>query len=101
MCFRYTTKRSRDGRTRTDGPVVPGHVGCRSPTSYLSVRTVGFEPTISWPPARRDTRLCHALQCCMTRVGFEPNLASLKDWQPHQKSNGPCARTLSVSGNTV
>ena len=26
----------------------------------------------------------------MTRVGFEPNLASLKDWQPHQKSNGPC-----------
>ena len=22
--------------------------------------------------------------------GFEPNLASLKDWQPHQKSNGPC-----------
>jgi hypothetical protein len=25
----------------------------------------------------------------MTRVGFEPNLASLKDWQPHQKSNGP------------
>ncbi len=23
-------------------------------------------------------------------MGFEPNLASLKDWQPHQKSNGPC-----------
>src|SRR6187399_2954997 len=30
----------------------------------------------------------------LTRVGFEPNLSSLKDWQPHQKSNGPCcART--------
>ena len=28
------------------------------------------------------------------KVGFEPNLASLKGWQPHQKSNGPCcART--------
>lgn len=24
-----------------------------------------------------------------TRVGFEPNLASVKDWRPHQKSNGP------------
>jgi hypothetical protein len=34
----------------------------------------------------------------VTRVGFEPNLASLKDWQPHQKSNGPCARTVPVSG---
>jgi hypothetical protein len=31
---------------------------------------------------------------------FEPNLASLKGWQPHQKSNGPYARTLSVSVNT-
>ena len=30
----------------------------------------------------------------MTRVGFEPDLTSLKGWQPHQKSNGPCcART--------
>ena len=34
--------------------------------------------------------LCRHL---MTRVGFEPNLASLKDWQPHQKSNGPCVWT--------
>ena len=25
----------------------------------------------------------------MTRVGFEPNLASVKGWRPHQKSNGP------------
>ena len=32
-CFRYTTKRSRDGRTRTDDSVRPKHVGCRSPTS--------------------------------------------------------------------
>ena len=32
--------------------------------------------------------------CLLTRVGFEPNLSSLKGWQPHQKSNGPCcART--------
>ena len=30
----------------------------------------------------------------LTRLGFEPNLSSLKGWQPHQKSNGPCcART--------
>jgi hypothetical protein len=35
----------------------------------------------------------------MTRLGFEPNLASLpfsiaeRGWQPHQKSNGPCVWT--------
>ena len=28
--------------------------------------------------------------CLLTRVGFEPNPSSLKGWQPHQKSNGPC-----------
>ena len=39
----------------------------------------------------------------MTRVGFEPNLASLKDWQPHQKSNGPCVWTylLCVPANRI
>lgn len=42
---------------RIDDSVAPNHVGCRSPTSRMSVRTVGFEPTISWPPDRRDTRL--------------------------------------------
>ncbi len=56
MCFRYTTKRNRDGR-------------------------------------RRNRRL--------TRVGFEPNLAGLKDRQPHEKSNGPCVRTLSVSSHAL
>ena len=36
----------------------------------------------------------------MTRVGFEPYLASLKGWQPHQKSNGPylCAHNLGGPG---
>src|SRR3989339_2222827 len=28
----------------------------RYPTSRRSVRTGGFEPPISWPPARRDTQ---------------------------------------------
>ena len=28
----------------------------------------------------------------MTRVGFEPDLAGLKDQQPHQKSNEPVQR---------
>ncbi len=28
----------------------------RYPTSRHSVRTAGFEPAISWPPARRDTQ---------------------------------------------
>lgn len=51
-----------------------------------------------------------ATLCCsgMTRVGFEPNLASLpfsvekRGWQPHQKSNGPClcGRTFSVFRRT-
>ena len=41
---------------RIDDSVVPGHVGCCSPTSRMSVRTVGFEPTISWPPARHDNQ---------------------------------------------
>ncbi len=65
----------RDGRTRTDDSVVPGHVGCRSPTSRLSVRTVGFEPTISWPPARRDTRLRYALPSPIDPCGIrtQPN----------------------------
>jgi hypothetical protein len=30
-------------------------------SARLSVRTVGIEPTISWPPAKRDTRLRHVL----------------------------------------
>jgi hypothetical protein len=28
----------------------------------------------------------------VTRVGFEPDLAGLKDQQPHQKSNEPMQR---------
>ncbi len=34
----------------------------------------------------------------MTRVGFEPYLASLKGWQPHQKSNGPCLCAKNLRG---
>ena len=36
----------------------------------------------------------------LTRVGFEPNLTSLKDWQRHQKSNGPylCTHDLRDPG---
>ena len=66
---------SRDGGTRTHDSVLPRHVGCRSPTSRncLSVRTVGFEPTISWPPARRDAKLRHVL-LQVPRTGVEPVL---------------------------
>ena len=66
-CFRYTTKRSRDGRTRTGSAGSkrrfrgPRPRGVPHPTSRFSVRAVGFEPTVSWPPARRDTRLRYAL----------------------------------------
>ena len=79
----------------------------------------GLEPTIPWSQATWGAAPLHpvpqserldlnqrspgpqpgampdfATLCChqMTRVGFEPNLASLKGWQPHQKSNGPCLR---------
>ena len=51
----------------------------RCPTSRLSVRTAGFEPAISWPPTRRDTRLRYVLELSAARVGVEPNLLGLKD----------------------
>ena len=46
-CSDNSPNTSRDGRTRTDGPVVPGHVGCRSPTSRFTsqngrIRTGGL-----------------------------------------------------------
>ena len=107
MCFRYTTKRSRDGRTRTDGPVVPGHVGCRSPTSRLSVRTVGFEPTISWPPARRDTRLRYALPSPNDPCGIrtQPGQLAVSRWQKGlatspEVERAVCGRTFSVFRRT-
>lgn len=58
---------SRDGRNRTDAYVFPKHAGYHSPTP----------------------RWCDCVLSLMTRVGFEPDLAGLKDRQPHQKSNGP------------
>jgi hypothetical protein len=36
-------------------------------------------------PTRRQAHLYMSV----TRVGFEPDLAGLKDQQPHQKSNEP------------
>ena len=51
---------------------------------------VGLEPTIPWSQATWGAAPLHPDDCQLTRVGFEPDLASLKDWQPHQKSNGPC-----------
>lgn len=68
---------------RNDDSVVPGHVECRTPTSRLSVRTVGFEPTISWPPARRDTRLRYALPSSNDPCGIRTQpgqLAVLFSW---------------------
>ena len=50
---------------------------------------VRIELTFSCAQDTRATGAPHP-ELLMTRVGFEPNLASLKDWQPHQKSNGPC-----------
>jgi hypothetical protein len=101
---------------------------CASVTPPSAVGMVGLEPTVPWSHATWGAAPLHPVSqserldlnqrspgpqpgaipgfatLCrhrVARVGFEPNLASLKDWQPHQKSNGPCARTLSVSGNTV
>ena len=34
-----------------------------APPPELSVRTVGLEPTISWPPAKRDAKLRYVLIC--------------------------------------
>ena len=61
-----TTPDSREGGSRTRGLVLPRHARHRSSSSRFH------------------------FSVAVTRVGFEPNLASVKGWQPHQKSNGPC-----------
>lgn len=129
MCFRYTTKRAARPLCAC-GSRRPAHAELtanRRNKSPSAIGMVGLEPTVPWSqatwgaaplhPACQSERLDlnqrspgpqpgaipgFATLCRhrMTRVGFEPNLASLKDWQPHQKSNGPNARTLSLSGNT-
>ena len=54
---------SRAPRSRTETLLLPKqacfHLHLRP--IVLSVRTAGFEPTISWPPAKRDARLRHVL----------------------------------------
>lgn len=44
-----------------DPPVPKTGVLPSAPPPDLSVRTVGLEPTISWPPAKRDTKLRYVL----------------------------------------
>ena len=55
---RLPLRSSREGGTRTHVLVFPKHAGLPLPyiPSCLPVRTVGFEPTISWPPAKRDNQ---------------------------------------------
>ena len=72
---------SRDGRTRTCVLVLPGHAGCRYPTSRSSVRTAGFEPAISWPPARRDTQ-ASLRSVTSSSCGSRTRFAALKGQHP-------------------
>jgi hypothetical protein len=63
---------------------------CSPVSSPNRSRTFASALSERCPEPLDDRAVCDFL----TRVGFEPNLTSLKDWQPHQKSNGPCcART--------
>lgn len=83
MCFRYTTKRSREATEWTRRASGPRRRSSSQwtfpspPTSLLSVRAIGFEPTISSPPARRDTGLRYALPSSNDACGIRPHLASL------------------------
>ena len=83
------TPRPRDGRGIRFNRC-RSHIVCSPVSSPKRSRT--FVSALS---ERRPEPLDDRAECdLLTRVGFEPNLSSLKDWQPHQKSNGPCcART--------
>jgi hypothetical protein len=66
------------------------HIVCSPVSSPKRSRTFVSALSERRPEPLDDRAVCDSL----TRVGFEPNLSSLKGWQPHQKSNGPCcART--------
>ena len=66
------------------------HIVCSPVSSPKRSRTFVSALSERCPEPLDDRAVCDLL----TRVGFEPNLSSLKGWQPHQKSNGPCcART--------
>jgi hypothetical protein len=59
----------------------------------LSVRTAGFEPAISWPPTRRDTRLRHVL--IKYPVGeSNPNPAGIRSPSAAPLDGAQSARTI-------
>lgn len=70
-CFRYTTRRS----DRTSN----------FPSGWSESNRLSRVPKTRGRPVPLNPLKKKQL----TRVGFEPNLASVKGWQPHQKSNGP------------
>ena len=83
------TPRPRDGRGIRFNRC-RSHIVCSPVSSPKRSRTFVSALSEQRPEPLDDRAECDLL----TRVGFEPNLSSLKDWQPHQKSNGPCcART--------
>lgn len=103
MCFRYTTKRSRDGRTETTVPWSQTTWGAAPlhPESHQSER-LDLNQRSSGPQPGAIPSFATLCRHRVARVGFEPNLTSLKDWQPHQKSNGPLlfGRTFPVFRRT-
>ena len=83
------TPRPRDGRGNRFNRC-RSHMVCSPVSSPKRSRTFVSALSERRPEPLDDRAVCLSV----TRVGFEPNLSSLKDWQPHQKSNGPCcART--------
>ena len=54
----------------------------------VSVRTVGLEPTISWPPAKRDARLRYVL------IGQYP----VRESNPHLRIESPLSLPLDQRG---
>jgi hypothetical protein len=82
-CFLYNTGPGSVGMVGLEPTTscFQGTQACRCPTSRLSVRTAGIEPAISWPPARRNTRLSHVLSVSSS-YGNRTHLTALKGQYP-------------------
>jgi hypothetical protein len=80
----------KSGASESNGnpPAPKAGVLPSAPPPELSVRTVGLEPTISWPPAKRDTTLRHVL------ITQHP----VRESNPHLRIESPLSLPLDQRG---
>jgi hypothetical protein len=99
MCFRYTTRRSV-GMVGLESTVpwsqatwgaAPLHPEFVSQNGRIRTGGTTARAVVLLAPDQARYQASPRSETKVTRVGFEPDLASLKGWQPHQKSNGPWA----------